>query len=90
MANGDLMQINELYKIALSVLTRDVADSARSATSGKPDEQAPLAFPLCIKFICSQEDSQPLVPAEERFSLTYLPPLNLFSLCLWRLLVSLW
>lgn len=83
MANGDLMEITELYKIALTVLMMDVVDTARSAASGKPDEQALLAFPLCIKFIPSQEDSQPLVPAGERFPLTYLL-LNHFSSCLWR------
>ena len=54
MANGDLMEINELYKMALTVLLMDVPDTARSAVSGKPDEQAPLAFafsPLRTKSI---------------------------------------
>jgi len=82
------MEINELYKMALTVLLMDVPDTARSAVSGKPDEQAPLAFALCIKFVCSQENSQPLVPAGERLSLIYPLPLNFFSLCLWRPLIS--
>lgn len=70
MANGELMEINELYKTTLSVFAMNVTDTARSATSGKPDEQAPLAFPSSIKFISSQEDPQPLVPAGECFSPT--------------------
>lgn len=89
MANGDLMEIHELYEIALTVLMMNIGDAARSAVSGKPDEQDPLAFPLCVKFISSQDDSQALVPAGEHFSPTHLPPLNLFSSCLWRSLISL-
>lgn len=61
MANRDCMEINELYKIPLTVLMMNIANTATSATSGKPDEQAALAFPLRKKFISSQEGSQPLV-----------------------------
>lgn len=52
-ANRDCMEINELYKIALTVLMMNVENTATSATSGKPDEQAALAFPLYENFIFS-------------------------------------
>lgn len=81
MANRDCMEINELYKIPLTVLMMNIANTATSATSGKPDEQATLAFPLRKKFISSQEGSQPLVPAGGIFSLPNFPqPLLLVCL----------
>lgn len=46
MANRDCMEINELYKGALTVLMMNIENTVTSATSGKPDEQAALAFPL--------------------------------------------
>lgn len=67
------MEINELYKTALTVLMMNVENTATSATSGKPDEQAALAFPLYENFIFFWEDSQPLVPAGGIFSLTHFP-----------------
>lgn len=79
-ANRDCMEINELYKIALTVLTMNTENTATPATSGKPDEQATLAFPILKKLISSREGSQPLVPAEGIFSFTYFPqPLLLVS-----------
>lgn len=87
------MEITELYKIVLTVLSMDAADTARSGTSGKLDEQAPLAFSFCIKLICSKEDSQPLMPAREPFPATHLPPrapLSLFSLFPWGLQQKPW
>lgn len=52
-ANGDLMEIKELYKIALTVLLMNTADTSRLAMNGKLAEQAPLTFPCNIKPICS-------------------------------------
>lgn len=89
MADGDLTEISELYKIGLSVFPMDVANTVRPAITSKQDLQAPLPSPLCIELMCSQEDSQSLVPAGEWFPLTYLSSLNLFFLCPWRLLFSL-
>lgn len=51
-ANGDLMEIKELYKIVLTVLLMNTADTSGLAMNGELAEQAPLAFPFCIKLIC--------------------------------------